>query len=375
MPVPRSTGRDTGATMLADLLQRRIKDQGPITFRDWMEAALYDPHDGYYCRKGIERWGRAGDYRTSPERTPLFAATFAHYFTELYNQLNRPERWTIVEAGAAAGHFAEAVLRALEQQFPQLFAVTKYVLNDLSATSLAAAKQRLIRFSDTIDFLPLEQLEIGEAGIIFANELLDAFPVHRVTLEEGQLRELYVTLDDSGKFAWVTGPLSTPRLTEYFDFVGVQLHSEEQIAEVNLGAGEWLAQAVGRLPRGYLVTVDYGDEAANLFSLRDRRQGTLRAFRHHQFQDVLRNPGDNDITTTVDWTYVKKMGEKLGMETVLFERLDQFLLRAGLLEQLELMSEQCEGEAERASLRANARELILPTAMGASFQVLVQKKR
>ena len=68
------------------------------------------------------------------------------------------------------------------------------------------------------------------------------------------------------------------------------------------------------------------------------------------------------------------MGEKLGMETVVFERLDQFLLRAGLLEQLELMSEQCEGEAERASLRANARELILPTAMGASFQVLVQKK-
>ena len=86
--IPESLG-------LADRLRKRIKRAGPITFRDWMNSALYDPEDGYYCRADLQRWGRAGDYRTSPERSPLFAATFARYFASLYEALNAPSRWTI----------------------------------------------------------------------------------------------------------------------------------------------------------------------------------------------------------------------------------------------------------------------------------------
>lgn len=361
---------------LTERLRNRILKDGPITFRDWMSAALYDPRDGYYCREGIERWGRAGDYRTSAERSPLFAATFARYFVDLYvdlyRELHQLQRLTIVEVGAGAGHFAETVLQTLELQFPEVFAITNYVVCDLSAASSAAVMNRLARFGERVDLVSFDRVRIDDAGIIFSNELLDAFPVHRVTFSGGELLELYVTLDDRGEFTWTTGPLSTPRISEYFQRVGVQPRHEGQIAEVSLDMGDWLNQAVTRLPRGYLVTVDYGDEASELLAA-ERYQGTLRAFRGHHFQDVLSNPGENDITTTVDWTYVKSLGEKLGLETVLFERQDRFLLNAGLLEQLELMAEG-QGEAEKSRLRATAREMILPTAMGASFQVLVQKK-
>jgi SAM-dependent MidA family methyltransferase len=358
---------------LADRLRQRIKQEGPIIFRDWMEAALYDPQEGYYCRRS-ERWGRAGDYRTSSERSPLFAATFARYFAGLYEALHRPERWTIAEVGAGEGQFAEIVLSTLQQRFPRLFAITNCVVDEASAASREAARLRLARFSDRVEFCPIDQLEISAAGIIFSNELLDAFPVHRVTLNNNELRELYVGLDQSGEFSWVTGPLSTPRLAEYFQIVGVQLTKEGQIAEVNLHASNWLEQARSRLPRGYLISVDYGAEARELYSSSGPRQGTLRAFRRHEFREPLENPGDNDLTSTVDWTYFKRCGEKLGLETIEFQRQDQFLLRAGLLEELESMVQQTEGEAEKARLRASAREMILPTGMASSFQVLVQKK-
>jgi SAM-dependent MidA family methyltransferase len=358
---------------LADRLCRRIKQDGPITFRDWMEAALYDPLDGYYCRPS-ERWGRAGDYRTSPECSPLFAATFARYFVTLYEALSRPERWTIREVGAGEGHFAEIVLDTLRQRFPGVFAATTYVIDEVSRESTAAAKVRLERFSDRVEFGPLEQTRITAAGVIFANELLDAFPVHRVTLSRGELRELYVALDHAGKFAWLTGPLSTPQLAEYFKFVGVELTHEGQVADVNLAIAPWLTEAATRLSRGYLISVDYGAEALELYTAPERRQGTLRGFRRHEFCDPLESPGQNDITTTVDWTYVKRLGEKVGLETVDFQRQDQFLLHAGLLEELELMTDQAEDEAEKTRLRASVREMILPAGMANSFQILVQKK-
>jgi len=220
---------------LADRLRQRIKQEGPITFRDWMEAALYDPQDGYYCRP-TERWGRAGDYRTSPERSPLFGATFARYFWTLFEALDRPARWTIAEAGAGEGQFAEVVLNALQQRFPEVFAATNYLVDEVSPASIAAAKVRLSRFGDRVAFGRLQQLQMSHAGVIFSNELLDAFPVHRVTLSDGELQELYVALNQADEFVWVTGPLSTPQLAAYFNVVGVQPMNEGQIAEVNLAA-------------------------------------------------------------------------------------------------------------------------------------------
>src|SRR5687768_10521028 len=108
-----------------------------------MKAALYDPAHGYYRRSDLQRWGRAGDYRTSPERSELFAATFARYFTKLHDELERPDNWTIVECGAGDGRFAAGVLQTLANHFPSVFAVTRYVLSDSSHDALQRARERL----------------------------------------------------------------------------------------------------------------------------------------------------------------------------------------------------------------------------------------
>ena len=358
---------------LADRLRDRIKTEGPITFRDWMEWALYDGQEGYYCRPGIDRWGRAGDYRTSPERSPLFAATFARYFADLHKTLGGPERWTIAEIGAGGGDFAEGVLATLDHQFPEIFEATNYVIAETSATSSAAAHARLARFAERTEFRPLDQVSIAQ-GIVFSNELLDSFPLHRVTMRDGKFCELLVGLNRAGEFAWITGPPSDARLAEYFKFVGVHL-AEGQIAEVNLAIENWLRNVACRLGEGYIVTVDYGAEAANLYNSVEHQGGTLRAFQRHRFvEDVLARPGEQDITATIDWTFVKKMGEKLGLKTIELQPQDQFLLRSGLLEELERMVADAESEALKLQLRTSAREMILPDGLAASFQVLVQKR-
>ena len=361
------------APSLSERLRQRIIAGGRITFRDWMQTALYDRDGGYYCRTDLTRWGRSGDYRTGPERSKLFGASFARYFAELYKQLEQPKEWLIVEAGAGAGEFARTVLETLQLQYPAVFRATRYVIQEMSAASSSLAAERLSVFHDCVQFAPVGRLASYELGVIFSNELLDAFPVHRVRVENGELRELYVTVDEAGRFAFVSGDLSSPDLQTFFDSVGVDLE-EGRTAEVNLGIAQWFKQTVNQLGKGFIVTVDYGDDAVNLYSSPERRDGTLRAFRKHNFQEVLSDPGDSDITSTIDWTYVRRIGAELGLQEVLFERQDRFLLRAGLVEQLESMTQRSLNEGERASLRTSARDMILPTGMASSFQVLVQRK-
>src|SRR5215213_5440775 len=143
-----------------------------------MKTALYEPEGGYYQRSDLQRWGRAGDYRTSPERSELFAATFARYFAKLYDQLERPESWTIVECGAGDGRFAAGVLHTLADRLPAVFAATQYVVSEVSDDARQRAQERLIEFGDRVQFC--SDLPPVTAGIYFSNELLDAFPVHRL---------------------------------------------------------------------------------------------------------------------------------------------------------------------------------------------------
>lgn len=366
----------SNASHLAERLRGRIRREGAIPFRDWMEIVLYDEREGYYTRRGPERWGRAGDYRTAPERSPLFAATFARYFARLYAELGSPRSWTIFEAGAGAGHFARGVLETLRRDYRRVFAATRYAIDELSADASERASQRLSEFADRIEYQSFAEIKKPvEAGIVFANELLDAFPVHRVIIRGGKLFEFCVGLDEEDKFVWLEREPSTPQLAAYFERLGVEL-AEGRLAEVNLEIEGWMKRAASVFKRGYLLIVDYGDEARDLYGAPHRREGTLRAFNRHRFaDDVLARPGEQDLTTTVDWTNVKRSGEAIGLQTVSFERQDEFLLRVGLLDQLERITAETQSEADALILRSSVRELILPGGMSESFQVLVQKKR
>ena len=358
---------------LSDHLRERIGREGPLSFYDWMNAALYDPESGYYCSPQRQKWGRAGDYRTSPERSVLFAGTFARYFASLYENLGSPASWVLLEAGAGNGIFASGLLDTLRRRCPQVYQATTYVIDELSQQSQAQAKERLSEFRQQVVFRQLAALDSVTCGIVFSNELLDAFPVHRVTKQNDELRECFVTVGLSGDFEWTVAPLSDPALATYRE-EGPQL-TEGQIVEISPDVENWLTMVSAKLKRGYIVTVDYGDEVSELYDPLVRPTGTLRGFREHKIVDnLLAHPGEQDITSSVNWSFVKKIGARVGLEVVEYLKQDRFLLQVGLLEELESKVNEAADDAERMRLSTGAREMILPDRMAGCFQVLVQKK-
>jgi SAM-dependent MidA family methyltransferase len=262
----------------------------------------------------------------------------------------------------------------LKDQFPSRFAETRYVVYEVSDDARRRAEERLSEFGERVQFYSDWDRISVKSGIHFSNELLDAFPVHRVMLSDDGLSELYVTIDSAGDFAWVTGPLSTPRLAEFCREYSIE-PANGQIFEINLAIEDWLSEVSAKLEKGFLITVDYGAEAAELYDPTLRSEGTLRGFSRHGFvDDLLSQPGEYDLTTSVNWTQVKTVGEKLGWNVIEFASQDKFLLNAGLLDQLQYRLDNAETEAEKVALTTSAREMILPGGMASSFQVLVQRR-
>jgi len=358
---------------LSERLRARIKREGAISFHDWMKAALYDRREGYYCRGDRARWGREGDYRTAPETSPLFAATFARYFARLWVELGSPSAWTILEVGAGFGEFAAGVLGNLKSNHPEVFAATRYLVDEISDDARERGAANLAGFEKSFEFRRISEInQTFPIGIVFSNELIDAFPVHRITMSGGKVRSLGVGVDDHDEFVWIERALD-PQVADYCERARLQL-AEGQITEINLGADNFIARAAMLLERGFVITVEYGAERAELLTDPARREGTLRAVHHHQVvSDLLQEPGRRDLTTTIDWTQVREAGERAGLRTVRHERLDHFLLREGLLDELESLTRGAE-EAESSRLRVGAREMIMPAGMAASFQVMVQEK-
>ena len=357
---------------LGQHLAERIRRNGPMTFHDWMEAALYDEERGYYRREDLERWGREGDYRTAPETSVLFAATFARYFATLFQ--NAQEDLTVVEVGAGAGHFAAGLLDTLSRRHPSLFHRITYLIDEINQHARARIALRTAKFAPQIQFKRLSEIDSLNPGIIFANEVLDAFPVHRVVMRDGKLRELYVELNVDHSFSWREGPISTDEILVYLNNFEIYLR-EGQIVEINTRVKQWFSQISEKLKQGYIVVVDYGSEAAELYGNESRTEGTLRSFQRHKLTPhVLESPGLQDITSTVDWTAAMVIASEQGFELVRFERLDQFLMKERLLEELELRVTEADDESEGVRLRTSAREMILPTRMAGSFQVLVWKR-
>jgi SAM-dependent MidA family methyltransferase len=359
---------------LAARLRARIRRDGPISFHDWMQAALYDERDGYYCRPELIRQGRAGDYRTAPETSPLLAATFAQYFVKSYFDLGEPPQLIIVEAGGGSGQFARGILTALHSSAPQVFAATRYLIDEVSPDARAKARAHLSEFGDQVEFCRLDEIDAPfAAAIIFSNELIDAFPVYRLIGRNQILKQLTVDLTEEGDFVWVEGDLNH-EITEACALMRLSL-AEGQIYELNLAAADFVSHAAGLLNRGLLITVDYGASRDELLSAPNRFNGTVRAFRRHQFaDDPLANPGAQDLTTTVDWTAMQEAGARCGFENLRLERLDKFLLNEGLLEALSSLADQMIHPADVINLQIGAREMIRPDGLAASFQVLIQRK-
>jgi SAM-dependent MidA family methyltransferase len=357
---------------LAPIIAERIRAHGPITFAEYMEACLYHPELGYYTR--AEQQPRR-DYFTSVDAGPIFGTLLARQFHEMWVLLGRPAEFSLVEAGAGCGALAAQILDFVAREYPQFYAALRYFAVERSAArrTLIAQAQGLRSHVDGRHFETASEMPAEIAcGCIFSNELFDAMPVHRVLCEGTELRELYVAFGANG-LGECTGPLSSDALREYFSHQAITPEDGQQ-AEVNLQACRWIEDAGRKLQRGFVVTVDYGHEATELYDQRHMR-GTLLAYqRHRAGEDFFRAPGEQDLTAHVNFTALDHWGKRAGlMRTGLVSQSTFLMALARRSEFAELQSDGM-SESERSRARLLFKTLIYPEGMGEVFQVFIQHK-
>lgn len=365
----------SASTPLEQKLIERIGREGPITFRDFMQTALYDPELGYYRTERM-KIGPEGDYFTSSNVHPAFGAVLARAFAEMWG--NSPEALTIIEFGAGTGHLAFDVLSATRDEHPRLFDGLSYLIVETSPTMRDRQREKLLAFADRVRWTELEELERAPVrGIAFSNEFVDALPVHRVRLRSGSLEESYVTPPDRsegpGTLAEVWSKPSLDRLVEYVDRMKVKL-GEDQIVEINLDAVDWLSRMTCALESGFLITIDYGELCEALWTP-DRPRGTLRSFHNHRVIDSpFSRLGEQDITASVNFTGLIEYGREFGFEPVSFERQPAFLMRMGLIERIAASCRQNE-TLDDLKQRLAVKNLFVPGGVSDNFRVLIQRKK
>ena len=360
-----------------------IRERGPLTVAAFMELALYDPELGYYARSA-QRSGRAGDFFTSVDVGALFGELLELQIAEMAEHLAESKRPSpehvldLVEAGAGNGRLSADILNAARARHPHLYERTRLHLVESSAEARAAQAALLGSSRDRL-MSSAAELPRSFEGVLFANELLDAMPVHQVVMKNEGLREVYVdaSATDRQTLTLREGSLSTPALADYFTRLQVTLQPGWR-AEVNLRAIEWITEAAQRLTRGFVILIDYGHEARELYSV-THSAGTLTTYAGHRSTEPeaaaatppwLLNPGEQDLTAHVDFTSVRDAAEGAGLTTLGF--LDQTYFVMGLLPQFE-RHYQLENLADASSVRRRLalKTLLLPGGLGSTMKVLI----
>ncbi|MFP5275356.1 class I SAM-dependent methyltransferase [Coleofasciculus sp.] len=364
-----------------------------ISFAEYMNLVLYHPEQGYYAT-GAVNIGSEGDFFTSSHLGNDFGELLAEQFAQMWEILEQPKPFTLVEMGAGQGLVAADVLTYLHRQYPDCFAALDYIIIEKTAGLIKKQQQVLNQLN--IPELPLRWCTFDDLpdhsiiGCCFSNELVDAFPVHQVVLEKGQLQEVYVTTitteTNEIHFGEVIDDLSTPQLKDYFQWMGIDLYSgaypEGYRSEVNLAALDWMNTIADKLKRGFLLTIDYG-YSTDRYYLPARHQGTLKCYYRHRHHD---NPyvyiGQQDITAHVNFTALEWQGELSGLQTVGLTKQGLFLMALGLGDRISALSagnQQGQAIAGAQDLirimrrRDALHQLIDPTGLG-GFMVLVQSK-
>jgi SAM-dependent MidA family methyltransferase len=327
-----------------------------------MELALYDPDGGYY-RGADPRPGRVGDFLTAPELHPIFGATLVVAIEEFWDRLGRPDPFVIREYGAGTGALAEAMLGALTSSDSPLVGALRYQPVEVDPRRVAAFGRHLAGAGYGAIVEPSTEAPID--GVVLANEVLDALPVHRVRRQGRDLLELAVDVGPEDDLVEVEIEPTTPALAARLADEGVHL-ADGQTAEIGLALDAWVAAAAAGLRRGVLLVIDYGATADELYDPVRRRDGTLRAYVRHQVHaDPYRHVGRQDLTAHVDLTALERAAVAAGLSTIGSTTQAEALMGLGIEARLQAIQADPATTFESYTLvRGALMRLLDPAAMG-----------
>jgi SAM-dependent MidA family methyltransferase len=356
----------------ADIIRREITELGVLPFARFMELALYAPDCGYYETEK-NNVGKRGDFYTSVSVGNLFGELLAFQFAEWLDELEqfkiKNSKLKIAEAGAHDGKLAKDILNWLQLNRPKLFGQIEYCIIEPSARRQEWQRETLKDFAPRVRWLSGFNDSTVQRfnGIIFSNELLDAFPVQRFGWDAKNKKWFeWGVVIDGGKFAWAK--IQRPEF-------GIQRPELEAVLpdgytiEISPAAENWWCEAANVLENGKLLTIDYGFTADEMFSP-SRTNGTLRAYsRHHVNDDVLANVGEQDLTAHVNFSAIQKVGEAAGLKTETFSTQAKFLAQ--------ILKRTLPEKAFAKWTSARARQfqtLTHPEHLGRAFRVLAQSR-
>ena len=419
-------------TTLQERISERIQHEGPLTFAAYMRMALYEPGYGYYVTGAAKMGLDEADYFTSSNLSPFFAHSMGRQLRHMWEHLGKPTPFTVLEQGAGRGDLAQGIRSWAEREAPDLHTALDYHAEDINAGqdavnaiadtdphnvsndphNLPARRPRpparggpTIHDASAREAVYSRDTPCGYPGgsrvesgyhVILSNELVDAFPVQRVMVYEGELYEIYVDVRD-GRLYEVLDEPSTPQVADYLDHYNIpwRTFGDGWQAEINLDALRWMQSTASRLyktpratkGRGFLLVIDYGDRARALYT-KHWRSGTLATYFRHQFtEQPLVRPGKQDITAHINFSALIEEGRRQGLRLHSFTTQREWLARVGIHEELDYLrkTEYAAMDTERASdrgqtalfkwrnLHNHVAALTDPTGMG-NFKVLIMHR-
>ena len=362
LPVPDSIAQQYQDQLLS-VIQQQITDAGgKITFADYMKLCLYAPGLGYYSA-GSQKLGQQGDFTTAPEISALFSRTLSRQIKDVFQQL---EQANILEFGAGSGKMAVDILKELEndQCLPEQYYIIE-ASADLRQRQHQTVQETIPHLADKVTWL--NTLPENFVGVVLANEVCDAMPVHCLQFESGKVRERYIK-NDGQQLQWCTGKISLPYLAKRAAEIQSIIGDSDYVTEVNLAAEGWLASIADKLRQGAIFILDYGYPQATYYHPQRTNGSLMCYYQHHGHDNPLILQGLQDITAHVDFTALAQTAIDNDLEVAGFQSQADFLLAGGITE-LTLPNNDADPlvSLQQAS---EIKRLTLPTEMGENFKVL-----
>lgn len=366
LPAPSAEAITHAQELLRLIITKIDQQEGKISFEEFMNLALYAPGLGYYSA-GSEKIGAQGDFTTAPEISSLFSYSIAKQCQKFFDQLGAGD---ILEFGAGSGKMAIDILTYLQNQ--QVMPSHYFILEtsaDLKQRQFEAFQKKAPHLLKWVQWL--ETLPSDFNGIMLANEVLDALPVHRFIIENQQIKECYVGWENES-FVWIVAEPESEYLLEEASKIKKDFLADVDyyMSEINLRAKAWINSVSKSLKKGVILLIDYGFPR-EVYYHRQRCEGTLMChYRHFAQPNPLILVGLQDITAHVDFSFVADCAAQVGLTLNEYTTQAAFLLDNGILD----LVEQQDDLLKRLSVSREIQTLTMPHEMGELFKVMTLSK-